>query len=78
MFRGRIDGKAAAVGEYVFLWLELNGFRRVSKAIQYVAVSYTTLIVGGLALAIVLNLAALGLNELNMRAGHIPPGFNPG
>ena len=57
------------MGEYLFLWLELNGFRRVSKTIKYIALSYTTLILGGLALAIVLNLAALGLNQLSAHVG---------
>lgn len=58
------------MGEYVFLWLELNGLRRISKALQYCAMSYVTLIIGGLALAAFFNLAALGLNELTMRAAH--------
>ena len=63
-------GRALALGEYFFLWLELNGFRRISKAVQYCAVSYTALIIGGLVLAVLLNLAAIGLNELTARTVH--------
>ncbi len=68
--------KASAVGEFVFMWLELNGFRRVSKAIQYCALSYTALIIGGLALAVVLNLAALGLNQLTAHTIHAGTAFS--
>ncbi len=77
MVRWRIDKRALAVGEFFFMWLELNGFRRISKAIQYCALSYTALIIGGLALAVLLNLAAMGLNELNARAVHVGTGLHP-
>jgi hypothetical protein len=79
MFRwstGTTGIKASAVGEFLFMWLELNGFRRISKAIQYCALSYTALILGGLALAVLLNVAALGLNELNARTVHAGTAFS--
>lgn len=55
--------------DFAFLWLEVNGFRRISKAIQYVTVSYMTLIIGGLALAVALNVLALALGALNAAIG---------
>jgi len=45
--------------EFLFFWLEVNGFRRVSKGIQYVTVSYMMFITGGLTLAVGLNGLAL-------------------
>jgi hypothetical protein len=55
--------------DYAFLWLEVNGFRRISKAIQYVMISYMTLIIGGLALAVALNVLALALGALIAATG---------
>lgn len=50
--------------EFIFLWLELKGCRRISRGIQTVSMSYMVFVIGGLGLAIALNGIGLFLQML--------------
>jgi hypothetical protein len=45
--------------DYLFIWLEMNGFLRIKKWIRNIMMSYMVFVTGGLALAATLNGLAL-------------------
>ncbi len=54
---------------YMFLWLEMHGFRRASKVLEYGMLSYSKFVIGGLSLAFILGLLHTVVHGLNEAAG---------
>jgi len=54
---------------YMFLWLEMHGFRRASKALGFGMLSYAKFVIGGLSLAFILGLLHLVARALLNAAG---------
>jgi hypothetical protein len=54
---------------YMFLWLEMHGFRRASRVLELGMLSYSKFVIGGLSLAFILGLLHVIARALLNAAG---------